>query len=171
MELKSINKGTPDLTEENIQKLGELFPQVLTEVQGDDGETLRDLLGDGRKYYNVRETESQSKSLKKMNLFIESLPKKCLYCECGQPILFGVDGVDDGFLCNRHCVEGLTSKKLTLRLTDMEVGRENRKNSPLYCPLVGAWESCNDFKPIKVGGRKFELLDFLGYFDDMKEDN
>ena len=55
--------GTPDLTEENIQKLGELFPQVLTEVEGEEGEihraidfdALRDLLGDvaegGRERY------------------------------------------------------------------------------------------------------------------------
>lgn len=49
-----IELGTPDLTEENIQKLGELFPQVLTEVQDEAGEVrqavdfdaLRDLLGD-----------------------------------------------------------------------------------------------------------------------------
>lgn len=49
-----IELSTPDLTEENIQKLGELFPQVLTEVQDEAGEVrqavdfdaLRDLLGD-----------------------------------------------------------------------------------------------------------------------------
>lgn len=49
-----IELSTPDLTEESIQKLGELFPQVLTEVQDEAGEVrqavdfdaLRDLLGD-----------------------------------------------------------------------------------------------------------------------------
>ena len=46
--------GTQDGTDLNVERLGELFPQVVTEVQGEDGETkravdfdaLRDLLGD-----------------------------------------------------------------------------------------------------------------------------
>ena len=46
--------GTQDGTDQNVERLGELFPQVVTEVQGEDGETkravdfdaLRDLLGD-----------------------------------------------------------------------------------------------------------------------------
>ena len=52
--MERIELGTPDLTQENIQKLGELFPCVLTEVQGEDGaikqavdfDALRNLLGD-----------------------------------------------------------------------------------------------------------------------------
>ncbi len=52
--MERIELGTPDLTQGNIQKLGELFPQVLTEVQDENGQVqravdfdaLRDLLGD-----------------------------------------------------------------------------------------------------------------------------
>ena len=52
--MERIALGTPDLTQENIGKLGELFPQVMTEIEGKDGEikqavdfdALRDLLGD-----------------------------------------------------------------------------------------------------------------------------
>ncbi|MBB3171021.1 site-specific DNA-methyltransferase [Parvibacter caecicola] len=52
--MEKIDTRTPDLTEENIKKLIELFPQVATEVEGDEGQieravdfdALRDLLGD-----------------------------------------------------------------------------------------------------------------------------
>lgn len=52
--MEKIELGTPDGTVENIERLAELFPQVVTEVENADGEleyavdfdTLRDLLGD-----------------------------------------------------------------------------------------------------------------------------
>lgn len=61
--MEKIELGTPDGTMENIERLAELFPQVVTEVQGEDGsveravdfDALRDLLGDvaeeGRERY------------------------------------------------------------------------------------------------------------------------
>ncbi len=61
--MEKIELGTPDGTMENIERLAELFPQVVTEVQGADGaieravdfDALRDLLGDvadeGRERY------------------------------------------------------------------------------------------------------------------------
>ena len=52
--MEKLQLGTQDGTDQNVERLGELFPQVVTEVQGDDGKTrravdfdaLRDLLGD-----------------------------------------------------------------------------------------------------------------------------
>lgn len=52
--MEKIETATPDITEENIEKLIELFPQVATEVESAEGEleraidfdALRDLLGD-----------------------------------------------------------------------------------------------------------------------------
>lgn len=52
--MEKIELGTPDGTTENIERIAELFPQVVTEVQNSDGEiertvdfdALRDLLGD-----------------------------------------------------------------------------------------------------------------------------
>ena len=52
--MEKLQLGTQDGTDLNVERLGELFPQVVTEVQGDDGKTrravdfdaLRDLLGD-----------------------------------------------------------------------------------------------------------------------------
>ena len=52
--MEKIELGTPDITEENIDRLGELFPSVLTEVEDEDGgikkavdfDALRELLGD-----------------------------------------------------------------------------------------------------------------------------
>lgn len=61
--MEKIELGTPDGTVENVERLAELFPQVVTEVQGEDGDieravdfdALRDLLGDvaeeGRERY------------------------------------------------------------------------------------------------------------------------
>lgn len=61
--MEKIEPGTPDGTVENVERLAELFPQVVTEVQGADGaieravdfDALRDLLGDvaeeGRERY------------------------------------------------------------------------------------------------------------------------
>ena len=53
--IKKIEHTTPDITQENIERLTELFPQVATEVRDEDGavreavdfDTLRDLLGGG----------------------------------------------------------------------------------------------------------------------------
>lgn len=52
--MEKIEMGTPDGAVENIEKIAELFPQVMTEVENADGEleravdfdALRDLLGD-----------------------------------------------------------------------------------------------------------------------------
>ncbi len=52
--MEKIETSTPDITEENIEKVIELFPQVATEVENSEGEleravdfdALRDLLGD-----------------------------------------------------------------------------------------------------------------------------
>lgn len=52
--MEKIDTRTSDLTDENVKKLIELFPQVATEVEADDGQiertvdfdALRDLLGD-----------------------------------------------------------------------------------------------------------------------------
>ena len=52
--MEKIELGTPNGAAENIDKLSELFPQVVTEIQNDNGElervvdfdVLRDLLGD-----------------------------------------------------------------------------------------------------------------------------
>lgn len=52
--VEKIDTSTPDIAQENIERLGELFPQVMTEVKGDDGEVrqavdfdaLKGLLGD-----------------------------------------------------------------------------------------------------------------------------
>lgn len=52
--MEKIELGTPDGAAENRDRLAELFPQVVTEVENADGElecavdfdTLRDLLGD-----------------------------------------------------------------------------------------------------------------------------
>ena len=61
--MEKIELGTPDGTVENIERLAELFPQVVTEVQDENDEikravdfdALRDLLGDvaeeGRERY------------------------------------------------------------------------------------------------------------------------
>ena len=61
--MDKIALGTPDLTEENVGRLAELFPQVVTEVEGEGGkleraidfDALRELLGDvaeaGRERY------------------------------------------------------------------------------------------------------------------------
>ena len=52
--MDKINAATNDVTQENIEKIIGLFPQVATEIEKDDGaialsvdfDALRDLLGD-----------------------------------------------------------------------------------------------------------------------------
>lgn len=52
--MEKIETATPDITEENIERIIGLFPQVATEVESSEGElertidfdALRDLLGD-----------------------------------------------------------------------------------------------------------------------------
>lgn len=106
--------------------------------------------------------------IEKIDMFRESLPRKCLYCQYGYPVVFGIEQMLDSFACGKHCVDGLTSKKLTLKLMDLCVNREGKQSNVLYCPMVDAWEACEDFIPIKLGDRKFKILDMFGYFDDVK---
>lgn len=103
--------------------------------------------------------------IERFDLFSESLPRKCLYCKYGYPVVFGIDSFLDAFACGAHCVDGLKSKKLTLKLTD----ESQHRTSMLYCPMTDPWESCDSFQPIKFGDRKFKILDSFGYFDDMFE--
>lgn len=101
--------------------------------------------------------------IERFDFFTASLPRKCLYCKFGHPVVYGIDDFLDAFACGKHGIEGLKSKKATLKLTDKEAHRI----SVLYCPMTSAWESCDDFEPIKFGGRKFKILDAFGYFDEM----
>lgn len=109
--------------------------------------------------------------IERLDLFSLSLPRKCLYCKWGYPVLFGTDEFLDVFACGRHYVKNLTSKKLTLKLTDIHPNRGNKQSNVLYAPMIDAWETCDDFKPIKIGDRKFKVLDSFGYFDGMWGDD
>lgn len=104
----------------------------------------------------------------RIDLFRESLPHDCLYCEMGYPVVFGVDSFLDCFACGRHALENVKSKKVTLKLTRT---RHTDKTSiyPMYAPLVGPGDCCEHFSPVRFKSRKFGLLNMFGYFDDMEE--
>ena len=102
----------------------------------------------------------------KLDLFVASLPQTCLYCRYGYPVVFGIDRFLNCFACGAHNVDGLRSKKLTLHLTTRNAVREANKGAVMYAPLLCSDEGCESWKPLKVGGRKFKLLDLYDMFDD-----
>lgn len=101
--------------------------------------------------------------IERFDWFAESLPRKCLYCKYGYPVVFCIDEWLDTFACGKHRVDGLRSKKVTLKLTDVTPHRIEMT----YCPMTDPWESCEDFTPIKLGDRKFKILDAFRYFDNI----
>lgn len=109
--------------------------------------------------------------IERLDLFMESLPRTCLYCVYGYPVVFGIDSFLDCFACGAHVLEEPRGKRVTLRLTTKAPGEYKRP----YAPLVKPDEACADFRPVRFdkvadGRRKFRLLDEFGYFDEREDD-
>ena len=113
--------------------------------------------------------------LERLDMFSASLPRKCLYCRWGYPVVFGTSDWLDVLACGRWTVDAFRTKRIALRLAEESRGRGGM--GYMVAPLVGAWDSCEKFKPVSlrpskpgefVNARKFELLDRSGLFDDMK---
>ena len=109
----------------------------------------------------------------KLDLFSGSLPHKCLYCRYGYPVVFGTEDWLSCLMCGANVVEGLKSKKLTLKLTEWPW---EKPDAP-YAPLVAPWCSCEGFRPVRwmpshpgewCNTRKMVLLDKSGMFDEME---
>lgn len=114
--------------------------------------------------------------LERLDMFSSALPRKCLYCRYGYPVVFGTTDWLDVLVCGRHAVDGFSTKRIGLRLTERG-GPWDKGLGYLLAPLVGPWDACEKFKPVSlrpskpgefVNARKFELLDRSGLFDDMK---
>ena len=114
--------------------------------------------------------------IERIDMFSASLPRMCLYCAYGYPVVFGLSDWLDVFACGAHLVEGLKSKKATLHApgSGYVCDAEGVRNA--YMPLVGPRDRCGSFTPIRIDGmgrgfanaRKFRLLDAAGLFDDME---
>ena len=113
--------------------------------------------------------------LERLDMFSASLPRKCLYCRWGYPVVFGTTDWLDVLVCGRHAVDGFRTKRIPLRLT--ERGSLTGGLGYLVAPLVGPWDACDGFLPVGyrstrkgefVNARKFELLDRSGLFDEME---
>ena len=108
--------------------------------------------------------------IERIDMFVSSLPRTCLYCAYGFPIVWGVENFLDVQACVAHTVWGLRSKLLTAPKMDIP-GCENKRG---YTPLMTAGETCGSFEPCSPTGgavarRKFRLLDAYGYFDDLDD--
>lgn len=108
--------------------------------------------------------------LERFDWFAESLPRICLYCKHGYPVVWGGEHFLETVGCAAHTAWGLKSKKLTAPSIDRryECGRG-------YMPLMMADETCPSFRPVRPCGdaperRKFRLLDAYGYFDEARPD-
>lgn len=113
--------------------------------------------------------------LERLDMFSASLPRKCLYCRWGYPVVFGMADWLDVLACGRWTVDAFKTKRIALRLTEESYGSNGM--GYMVAPLVGAWCSCEKFKPVSfrpskpgefVNARKFELLDRSGLFDEMR---
>ena len=113
--------------------------------------------------------------LGRIDAFSSALPRKCLYCRYGYPVVFGTEDWLDVLVCGRHAVDGFKSKRIGLTLT--ERGSIAGGLGYLVAPLVGPWDACEGFLPVCyrptrggefVNARKFELLDRSELFDEME---
>lgn len=113
--------------------------------------------------------------LGRIDALSSALPRKCLYCRWGYPVVFGTEDWLDVLVCGRHAVDGFKTKRMGLRLT--ERGSLAGGLGYLVAPLVGPWDACAGFMPVGyrptrkgefVNARKFELLDRSGLFDEME---
>ena len=114
--------------------------------------------------------------LGRIDALSSTLPRKCLYCRYGYPVVFGTEDWLDVLVCGRHTVDGFKSKRIGLRLTERG-GPWDKGLGYLVAPLVGPWDACDGFRPVGyrprrpgefVNARKFELLDRSGLFDEME---
>lgn len=117
--------------------------------------------------------KEEGSMIERMDAFSGALPRKCLWCRYGYPVVFGTDDWLSCFACGANVVTGLRSKRLTLKLTERDGGRKD----DAYAPLVGAGESCESFKPVRwcpakpgeyCNTRKLVLLDRSGMLEGME---
>lgn len=87
--------------------------------------------------------------LERLDMLSASLPRKCLYCRYGYPVVFGTTDWLDVLVCGRHAVDGFRTKRIGLRLTERG-GPWDKGLGYLLAPLVGAWDSCEKFKPVSL---------------------
>lgn len=109
----------------------------------------------------------------RLDMFSASLPRKCLWCRWGYPIVLGTTEWLDAFMCGKSFIDDLRSKRATLRLTEHGPGG----GRPPYAAITGPWDSCDGFQPVAfrpsrpgefVNSRKLELLDRSGMLDEME---
>ena len=99
-------------------------------------------------------------AIERIDLFAESLPRNCLYCDYGNVVLNDGDRlIADHLACMRHAADGLKSKKFA------GVPKPNRDFHRTFCPIMNWDEGCDQFRPIKFGGKKFKVLDYNGLLD------
>lgn len=115
----------------------------------------------------------------RLDMFSASLPRKCLWCRWGYPVVFGRSYWLDAFVCGRHAVDAFATKRIELRLTEEptpEGSRRKRGLGYMVAPITGPWDSCDGFQPVAfrpsrpgefVNARKLDLLDRSGMLDDM----
>lgn len=104
--------------------------------------------------------------MERIDLFAESLPRNCLYCAYGNVVIDEPDHclIGDHLACLAHAAGGVKSKKFA------DVPKPNRDFQRDFCPIMNWDETCDLFKPIKYGGRKFKVLDHCGLFDSYWKD-
>lgn len=88
----------------------------------------------------------------RIDWFSASLPKMCIYCAYGYPVVFGVYDWLDVFACGAHLVENLKSKKTTLDKHRFESSDPDGPARNVYMPLVGPRDRCDLFAPIRLDG-------------------
>lgn len=99
-------------------------------------------------------------TIERIDMFTVSLPHNCLYCKFGDIVPNDNDDlVGDHLACMAHAADGLKSKKFA------GVPKPNREFRRTFCPIMNWDETCASFKPLEVGGQKFNVLDRCGLFD------
>ena len=108
-DMEKVHVGTADLTEENIERLAELFPQVATEVTGEDGQleraidfdALRALLGDvaegGRERYQFTwpgKQEARAEAFTPVDKTLRPCPEKSVDWDATQNLYIEGDNLD-----------------------------------------------------------------------------
>ena len=104
-------------------------------------------------------------AIRRLRLSVYPYDGHCLMCKWGYPVLFEADEPLETWACGGHTVYDLKSKKLTAPPID----RKRYGFGRAYAPLMAWDESCDRFRFVERGSRKWRYLEACGMFDERED--
>lgn len=105
----------------------------------------------------------------RLDSFAASVPRCCLWCAYGFPIVFGMDDFFNEFACGMSAARGVRSKKVEARIAYSDA--VNPEPPKVLIAVTAPSDSCDRFVPLTPFGsgwrnmRKLRLMELFGYLE------